>query len=131
LSDFLKFKLPVGAILEGMIHLGDGVFAGYALPAATPEEKNARRVGRVRTVIQGLTATAKEPFGDCDGAGQTPAGWDNWAESEFCDLPVLDASPAFERMVLLKWPGGVTEVKMAEDAGISYEELVRRLDAEL
>lgn len=129
MAKMVKFALPKGAILDGMIHLGDGVFAGYALPAADPVEKRSR-VGRhldhVRTVIFGL----EEP-GASVVLGDLAEGGCRYVKGELCDLPFDPGEPVMVRAALLAWPDGMSEAEFAESLGVSLDELHRRLDAGL
>lgn len=130
-SPMMKFTLPVGATLGGMIHLGGGVFAGHAFPAATPQEHYRRRtlgVGRVTTVIEGLDLAGddSEFTRARDENGGLPTEW-----HEDARFPLDGQVELRRRCALLTWPEGLTEVQLCARFGISHEELMRRLDAGL
>lgn len=104
----IQGQLPAGAILGGLLHLGGGVFVGHAFPPSTDAE-STRALGCFPMVIEGQWAAPMSPM-----------------PTQVYTAPLSNE----RRCILATWPGLATETDFAASVGLSYEELMRRHDAD-
>lgn len=108
----LKFSLPVGAVIGGLRHIGGGEFVGHALPEDVSDWRGKSGVkSRVPVIL--------ECFSACHDA---PTGVRMIPTEVYAD-PLDDADQVGMHLVLLEWPGGVTEAAFAAEHGVSPRDL--------
>lgn len=105
----LKFKLPVGAYLGGLRHLGNGEFIGVLVP-----DKGKSPLSKVPFVLEATTPAGAE--------------FEGTFRLDVCDDPLANQSDIQRRAsrgVLHMDGDQVSEVELAEKLGIDREEYLR------